>query len=890
MHNPLKYITFVTTLVLVLIAAAHVAAQSAQNAWQPPANVSQSGAASRPIIAAETNGSLHALWWDATEGAQYARATGPTATVWTRPIVMSDVVGSRRTDSQTGRIAITPPREIRLAATTLNDVHAFWINAEDRLFTAQTRDAGWSSSVALADRATVIDVASDFSGTLHLAYVRPLNTEAAPSGIYYRSTAEEQWSDSQLVYASAYVRSATPDQLHVSVAGNSQGQVIVVWDDPQLKQSTYVRSDDSGVTWSEAQGVAGAVTSLPRRANVASTASGEFLMIWQDSSLSGCGLVQRQSRDGGQSWSAPQQVLGRITRCAENWTFMPSDDGRLWLVGRGVSTDAVDAVNSVTIAAWDGTRWSEPGNASLSFYDSHTKRSVSLNCINVAIAGQTAGLVGCDANGDVWGTHSSTGLSSVVADLKSAWSSIETLSARTVVDDQEDLPALVSDNQGNVFALWRQPASSSEPDSALFASMWNSGRWSRPAQVLRSPALIAATNIARQPALAIDDLGKVHAVWNGGTNSPVFYSWAYTRDFASAPGWTKPVALPAAASISSRPSIAVDPAGSNLFVAYAVPFNEQRGIYLVRSIDGGSTWLTATVISDARAAHWDRVEKPQIAWAAGSKVLHAVWLRAVLPGSAGPQAIYYARSVDQGLTWSEYLKVAEGMVDWPRLAVDEANYVHLSWVQRSSLLSTDSPTPYGVWSAFSPDSGLRWSEPALVPGFQQVSGSNGLSANGAGNVYLAALGTGSGSEATLHYTRWTGQNWSEREDYGLGQPAELGNAVVLAAAPQAGRLNALLYIWAWQADGTSQFEVAGTNREIEVRPVTPRPTLTPLPKTTPGSTATPQPTPAVPQKFQGTVQQSRAEPPSLPPLALGGVLAAGIVVIAAARTIWVRRR
>ena len=43
-------------------------AQNGASPWLPPANVSNSGAASRPVIVATTDGVLHALWWDTALG------------------------------------------------------------------------------------------------------------------------------------------------------------------------------------------------------------------------------------------------------------------------------------------------------------------------------------------------------------------------------------------------------------------------------------------------------------------------------------------------------------------------------------------------------------------------------------------------------------------------------------------------------------------------------------------------------------------------------------------------------------------------------------------------------------------------------------------------------
>ena len=63
---------------------------------------------------------------------------------------------------------------------------------------------------------------------------------------------------------------------------------------------------------------------------------------------------------------------------------------------------------------------------------------------------------------------------------------------------------------------------------------------------------------------------------------------------------------------------------------YAVPYNERRGIYYVRSNDGGTTWLTPILVFDAVAAKWESVDKPRLVLDANANVLHAVWLRASL--------------------------------------------------------------------------------------------------------------------------------------------------------------------------------------------------------------------------------------------------------------------
>ncbi len=66
-HALLRNIPLLGAVVGALLArpAIPVASQTATEPWTPPVNVSASGAASQPVLAAAPDGTLHALWWDA---------------------------------------------------------------------------------------------------------------------------------------------------------------------------------------------------------------------------------------------------------------------------------------------------------------------------------------------------------------------------------------------------------------------------------------------------------------------------------------------------------------------------------------------------------------------------------------------------------------------------------------------------------------------------------------------------------------------------------------------------------------------------------------------------------------------------------------------------------
>jgi hypothetical protein len=884
-RKPVILIIALVCAVTVFTALAN--AQSPESPWNVPANVSRSGAASQSELAASPDGTLHAVWWDPQEGEQYAYTTDISGTIWTIPVTVPEVFGRREEDPQTKKIIISAPREVRLAATTDGRVYAFWITGDAELRSAQIRTDGWGEAVQLAESVSAIEVEADSDGALHLAYVRSIDTAESPAGIYYYRNRNGNWSDSALVYASSYFRAIKPENIQISVAGNNAGQALLAWDDPQLGQSMYARSDNGGATWSEPQAVTGS-PGTAKQARVASALNGEFLLIWQDASSGGCSHVQRRSSDGGTTWTAPEKVLSALAQCDLAWRFMPASE-RLWLIGRPMARPE-NSISELALAVWDGAQWSVPATISLSFFDAGTNRTINLNCLNAYLNGEVAGVLGCDPASDVWATRNKAPLNELVPQLQPVWSALTPLSDRSVPAASSDLPALATNDQGVFFALWSQDAGDGNSDSALYASAGEAGRWTRTARVLESLQGSSGPTKAIQPALAMDAQDKAHAVWSSGTNGRIHYSWTYARDFNVAEAWVEPIELPAPSGLSSWPDITADPRSNQLYVVYAVPLNEQRGIYLARSDDGGTTWLAPTVILDAVVAQWDSVDEPRIALDPANGTLHVTWLRKLPQGGVGPQFVYYARSADQGKTWSAPLLVARGDVDWPRIAVSGSNQVYLAWNEYVAGNSSGSATPMTVRGQYSPDGGKRWTAPTNIDVLKQVSGPIGLTGDGTGRLYITAIGKSSSEESTLFNAEWNGQDWEERPALALRQQAMAGNTAVVAVAPGQGKLTALLRQSIWNMDGATQVSIDTTDRTVEARPMVAAPTFTPQPTPTAQATVAPQPTATLRPPLDSHTQQPASDSGGANPLILGSVLAAIIVVAAVARTIWVRRR
>ena len=380
----------------------------------------------------------------------------------------------------------------------------------------------------------------------------------------------------------------------------------------------------------------------------------------------------------------PEKVLSNITRCDESWTFLYGGDGRLWMTGHPAAAQQNATTNASTIAVWDGAAWSNQLTKP-DLLRSRERARITLNCIEAAIAGSTAGVVGCDPGGDIWAARSTVDPGHLIDALKPVWKPVDFISGGSERSTRRTIcQRWLQINRGNPFAIWSQATGASGDETALSGAVQSNDRWSRSTLLLRSPDRPNQLRTASQPSMAIDAQDKIHTVWSSGPDSPVVYSWVFARDFNGSTAWAEPTALPTATSASSRPDIAADSAGKRLYVIYAKPFNEQRGIYLVRSLDGGSTWLTPTLVFDAAAANWDSIDKPHIALDERTNVLHATWLQSTWPGSTSARAVYYARSTDQGETWSTPLKIAEGAVDWPQLSLVTGNDVYVAWTQAAS--------------------------------------------------------------------------------------------------------------------------------------------------------------------------------------------------------------
>ncbi|MBN2393206.1 MAG: exo-alpha-sialidase [Anaerolineae bacterium] len=137
-----------------------------------------------------------------------------------------------------------------------------------------------------------------------------------------------------------------------------------------------------------------------------------------------------------------------------------------------------------------------------------------------------------------------------------------------------------------------------------------------------------------------------------------------------------------------------------------VVWRQYDGLYLTSSADGGTTWVSPTLILTST----ESMASPTIARDV-TGTLHLAWAEHLYV-TASEYHIGYARSLDGGQTWIDRQFVDSGTVTAargnPDIAVDpNGSYVHLVWDDRVSGIPQ-------IYHAASDDNGLSWGTPVRL--------------------------------------------------------------------------------------------------------------------------------------------------------------------------------
>jgi len=717
-----KLLILVMFTLIFLASAPKSHAQNNQD-WSTPVNLSSSGLATNPNMVVDVNGAIHVIWVDKISGYKYSGSND--GVTWTPP---KEVEFPFEPDGRPP--VLIPDRN--------GSIRVFWVTDDGGLLYSQSASADfsdprkWTSPTRIGSDVLDFDVAFDARGILNVAFIRKSLTDSNPAGVYHRKSivGGGSWSAPAPLFLSEYFRSASNSDayIRISTSGEMENErIYITWDDRAQKRIYMTVSEDSGLTWGSVLQVKGpgdiSGTGAPFNLTVAAYGD-NVLLMWQvgEPSSSGCTIYSQFSIDGGRNWSEVTAVLGGPSEC-------PMEIKIVDLSGEYVSVMLIGHVSPMLIA-WNGERWSDvqeqtrlpPISNPLTF------DTVMLGCRFDFIYNRTLYVVGCDQGDgqDVWFLSRSLEMVEDWFSPLSVWGVAHTLPVTSEGLHQISDFASVADDGGNVQVMWSKSSLSANGvlTSAIEISHWNGEQWAAPVSIFGS-----LNSMPMHLSMITDSLGRLLVLWVDGFSGDLAFSYTGLEKARLPSQWANITGLPSPSKLISSSDAVVDGSG-RIIAVYAVPTNENRGIYLVQSIDNGRNWSIPVQVFDAISEEWERIDEPRIA-VDRDGVLHLIFVRQTLR-MGQPAGLYYSRSLSGGETWSTPQVLSTGGIQWAEIVSYDEKTVHVVWQEYDGLV-------YANLSQVSEDGGETWSRQINVGGVSSEPTRVTLASRGGGLLHFLQL-------------------------------------------------------------------------------------------------------------------------------------------------------
>jgi hypothetical protein len=861
----LKFLLICLILILMLVTGASIVRAQFEDNWSEPLNLSQSGSASIPLMVLDSNGIFHLLWVDEFSGYIYVTGDGVE---WSTPTAV-----------------VMPFEEVipYLLADSDGKMHVFWRDDEEALNYSQVEasafqnSSAWTAPIQLGEAALDFSAVEDGNGDIHLSYVRPLESEEFPAGIYYRrlSAGSGTWSPSTPLYLSPYLRSIELADSNVEITSSMVGDevhIYVAWDNRPRERVYLSKSYDGGLSWNPPEEV-----DKPEEGSLASGPSSilvdakedNVLVIWQSSRTeSSCEQFYQFSEDSGNSWSPRLRMFEGFTTCPNSVQIFHTGEETV-LLQKGVQ---------ILLQAWNGEMWSDPQpqQALATFIDPETQNYVEFGCQQgILTSDNEFYIAGCDlgAGKDIWLTQNQLLDLDSWFPLEAVWNPVVKVTGN---ENRISEPVLITDQEQRMHAIWSQSDNNGldSPGTALYYARWEDGKWSQPEMILASPM-----GKADQPAAGIDGSDQLYVTWSGGLDGEIYISSAEASQAVVPSSWSDPEQIPSLQKAGSAPSILIEPDGI-INIAYAIPLNENRGIYLVRSEDGGSTWSNPIQIFNAEETGWAMVDAPRLAITENGH-LHILWTRYTMPSGPGPLSLMYSRSEDHGISWSEARTVVDKPVIWSQIIGTGDQTVQRIWQETSSTGTT-------LWHEQSSDDGENWIRTVPVSVFGDTVGTPSLTRDSAGRLHLLLVIHSGTNKFDLQHWLYDGERWSAERSLGMSFISNTNISSVEGDVSEAGNLGVLVSDLTSIVDNSTQeYEIMFSNRLLEIPEVnvTPEEQNTPQPQFTPTAvdelqpTKTQSPVAATPTGTPIVIQNEPEPAYSSNWIAIAGPIAIGLIVL-----------
>jgi hypothetical protein len=754
-------------LFIASIAPSWALAQSSNEPWSEPLNLSGSGFASSVGFVIDSDGVGHALWQDDLGEYIYTRFDGeqwsaPVKTELSRLFKPAAAVQSRRpqatVDTDIKPFFVAGPGEY---------IFAFWLNEEGKLLTSKVRNhsfeqiLGWDTVRTVAPSAVSFAVAIDARGELHVVYQSGVDETTTATGIYYTRSKNSgvSWGKAVLLYESPYLRTLAEGEASLSVATvetESVPRIFAAWDNRSRKQVFLTQSADGGETWAETTLVAGPTpdTSLDDPFNIrVGVHDNSILLVWQNGQPAGeCSQIFQSSSDGGTTWSDPQLMIDNLLGCTQANNFVPKfatdTKGQLYFL--------TETKSQTFLSVWDGLQWSQPQAQPMlsGFKEPEIFTRVIFACHQPAVLGERLYVVGCDEGegGDVWVTSRDVAPNTAGFEPP-VWSQASPVASETFKIEAVELAATDDGLIHSVLVQYQDPS--------VYYTNWDGESWARMTRVLKLPE-----GEAGWPAIAAGPGDELFLVVPNNRGA-LYFSRTVSGSALTASGWATPQQLAIGHDGKIGSVDVTRNAAGTVYVAYSIPVNDDRGIYMVLSKDDGKTWSEPLQLFDGTAAGFDFIGTPSLMTSANGS-LHITWNVQALQGDGSPQpvALYYTRSQDGGQIFDDAYVLLEEPVVWRALMNDSKGKMHLLWqVQDASAT---------VWDQVSMDGGHSWEYPQGLPVQGELTT---LTSDPAGRLHLMYVAAG-----VLGQWQWDGNGWKAGSSLSLPLSSQRANAAELLTA------------------------------------------------------------------------------------------------------------
>jgi|WetSurMetagenome_2_1015567.scaffolds.fasta_scaffold67383_2 hypothetical protein len=217
------------------------------------------------------------------------------------------------------------------------------------------------------------------------------------------------------------------------------------------------------------------------------------------------------------------------------------------------------------------------------------------------------------------------------------------------------------------------------------------------------------SSVVYSPSICVSG-SNVHIVWNDARNG---YQVYYKRSTDGGTSWGPDIRLTNSPGEAGAPTISVS--GSIIHIAWS-DTRDGDEIYYKRSTDNGITWGTDTRLTNAPSFSW----QPNIA--VSGSLVNVVWAdhRNGWPNSE----IYYKRSSDAGLNWSDDIRLTNNLTrSWYPSISASGSEIHVVW-------SDSCDVNYDIFYKRSTDGGLNWEADSRLTNNPSYSSLPSISTNG----------------------------------------------------------------------------------------------------------------------------------------------------------------